>query len=83
MEPVSCPLVIEVANEMVSGSDFIGLVADHLGFVVAPFDRAVIDRLVEPRQDVFLMAANHPGKLANELPTKTIASGVSWQGFVL
>ena len=59
--------MVEVADEVVSGSKSISLVADHLGLVVEPFDRAVIDGHLKPRQDVLLMAANHPGKFANRL----------------
>ena len=57
--------MVEVADEVVSGSKSISLVADHLGLVVEPFDRAVIDGHLKPRQDVLLMAANHPGEFAH------------------
>ena len=50
--------VVQVADEMFSGSESVGLVADHLGLVVEPFDRAVIDGHMKPGQDVLLMAAN-------------------------
>lgn len=59
--------MVEIADKVVSGSVPVGLVADHLGLVVEPFDGAVGDGHMKPRQDVFLMAANHPGKLANGL----------------
>lgn len=59
--------VVQVADEMFSGSESVGLVADHLGLVVEPFDRAVIDGHMKPGQDVLLMAANHPGEFANGL----------------
>ena len=59
--------VVQVADEMFSGSESVRLVADHPGLVVEPFDRAVIDGHMKPGQDVLLMAANHPGKFANGL----------------
>ncbi len=48
--------MVEIADEVIGGSESIGLVADHLGLVIEPFDRAVIDGHVKSRQDVFLMA---------------------------
>ena len=56
--------MVEIENEMVSGSEPVGLVTDHLGFVVEPVDRAVADGHVKTSQNVLLMAANHPGELA-------------------
>ena len=52
--------VVQVADEMFSGSESVRL-------VVEPFDRAVIDGHMKPGQDVLLMAANHPGEFANGL----------------
>ena len=59
--------MVEIADEVVSGSESVSLVTDHFRLVIEPFDRAVIDGHVKPRQDVFLMAANHPGEFANGL----------------
>jgi len=63
--------VVEVADKMVSCSKPVGLVADHLGFVVEPFNGAVIDGHVKPSQDVLFMASNHLGKLAHGFETQT------------
>ena len=57
--------MVEIADEVVSGSESVSLVAGHLGFVVESFDRAVIDGHMKPTQDVLFMAADHPGELAN------------------
>ena len=59
--------MVEIADEVVSGSESVSLVTDHLGFVVEPFDGAIVDGHMKPRQDVLLMAANHPGEFANGL----------------
>lgn len=59
--------MVEIADEVVSGSGSVSLVTDHFGFVVESFDRAVIDGHVKPGQDVFLMAANHPNEFAHGL----------------
>ena len=59
--------MVEVADEVVSGSESVSLVADHFSLVVESFHRAVGDGHVEPAQDVFLMAANHPGEFAHGL----------------
>ena len=69
---------------MVSSSETIGLVADHLDFVVEALDKTIIDRHMKPCQDIFFMAAKHPGELterhqtAYTLPTRTIAANVFW-----
>ena len=57
--------MIEVADEVIGRSEPICFSADHLGFVVESFDRAVIDGHMKPTQDVLFMAADHPGELAN------------------
>jgi hypothetical protein len=42
--------VVEIADEVVGGSESLSLVCDHLGLVIEPFDRAVIDGHVKQRQ---------------------------------
>ena len=65
--------VVQVADEMFSGSESVRLVADHPGLVVEPFDRAVIDGHMKPGQDVLLMATNHPGEFANGSSRECVA----------
>ena len=57
--------MIEVADEVIGRSEPICFSADHLGFVLESFDRAVIDGHMKPTHDVLFMAADHPGELAN------------------
>ena len=56
--------VVEVADKVVSCSKSVGLVTDHLGFIIETLDNAVVDGHVEPRQNILFMASNHPGKFA-------------------
>ena len=56
--------VIEVPDVVTGRPESVGPVDDELGFVVQAFDRAVIDGHAEVVKDVALVAAQHPGKVA-------------------
>ena len=56
--------VIEVPDVVTCRPESVGPVDDELGFVVQAFDRAVIDGHAEVVKDVALVAAQHPGKVA-------------------
>lgn len=44
--------MIEVTDKMVSSSAPLRPVADHLGFVAEAFDGSVVDRRIEPGQNI-------------------------------
>ena len=60
-----CHAMVEIADVVLRGSKAVRPVADHLGLVVQPLDRAVVDRNFKVVHEAILMAAQHPGELAH------------------